>query len=361
MGPEMQALLSDANVALGQLEGSIRTLPDPDMFVLMYIRQEAALSSQIEGTQSSLYDLVAAEAEIMDPHRPQDVEEIINYVAAMNYGLARLESLPISLRLIREIHERLVRGVRGEHLTPGEFRKTQNWVGGSGPSNATCVPPPPHEAREALGDLERFLHSATDLPLLVKVGLAHAQFETIHPFLDGNGRVGRLLITFLLCESGVLTKPVLYLSHYFKQRRQEYYDRLQAIRDRGEWEQWLTLFLRGVSEVGREAADKASRIVALRERHRSLILEELGQAAGSGLRLLEQLYRHPILSVNTACDLTGAPYPTMNQLVSRLESLGVLRETTGQRRNRSFAYTEYIRLFGEEPLPGEEGQGGDGS
>ena len=226
---DLQRLLSNADLALGRLDGSIQTLPNPDLFVFMYVRKEAVLSSQIEGTQSSLQDLLAAEAQLYTPERPKDVDEVVNYVRAMNYGLARLSDLPVSVRLIREIHARLLDGVRGSLLTPGELRRTQNWVGPGGCTlkEAVFVPPPPEVVSEALCDLERFLHDGGGLPLLIKIGLAHAQFETIHPFLDGNGRVGRLLITFLLCECGVLHKPVLYLSHYFKRHRQTYYDLLQ--------------------------------------------------------------------------------------------------------------------------------------
>ena len=227
----LQALLSQADLALGRLAGSIETLPNPDLFVFMYVRKEAVLSSQIEGTQSSLQDLLSAEAKLFTPDRPHDVNEVLNYVAAMNHGLARLDSFPVSVRLIREIHAKLLSGVRGSFLTPGELRTTQNWIGPGGCTlnEAIFVPPPPFEVPNALGDLERFLHAVDDLPLLIKIGLSHAQFETIHPFLDGNGRIGRLLITFLLCEKKVLLKPVLYLSYYFKRHRHLYYDHLQAV------------------------------------------------------------------------------------------------------------------------------------
>ena len=222
---ELQSLLSRADLALGRLDGSIQTLPNPDLFVYMYVRKEAVLSSQIEGTQSSLQDLLSAEAQIFAAERPRDVDEVVNYVRAMNHGLARLKDLPVSVRLIREIHGELLAGVRGSHLTRGELRRSQNWIGPAGCTlnEAIFVPPPPQNVPEALGALERFLHEDKRLPLLIKIGLAHAQFETIHPFLDGNGRVGRLLITFLLCENGALRKPVLYLSHYFKRHRQQYY------------------------------------------------------------------------------------------------------------------------------------------
>ena len=304
---ELPGLLSAADRALGRLDGSVLTLPNPDLFVFMYVRKEAVLSSQIEGTQSSLQDLLAAEAQLFDQNLPRDVDEVVNYVRAMNHGLARLPQLPVSVRLIREIHAELMHGVRGERLQPGELRTSQNWIGPAGCTLATAsfVPPPPHAVPDALGDLERFLHRDDGLPPLVKIGLAHVQFETIHPFLDGNGRVGRLLITFLLTECGVLHKPVLYLSHYFKHHRQTYYEHLQAVRDRGTWEAWLTFFLRGVVDVAAEAAETARRILHLREQHRSAITDRLGRAAGHRHTVLESLFDRPIVSVNDVQKITG--------------------------------------------------------
>ena len=280
---KLQVLLSQADRALGRLDGSIETLPHPDLFVFMYVRKEAVLSSQIEGTQSSLQDLLAAEAEMFTPDAPKDVDEVINYVDAMNFGLQRLLELPVSVRLVREIHQRLLSGVRGSMLTPGALRTSQNWIGPSGCtlSTATFVPPPPEEVERLLGEWENDLHSDSGLPLLVKIALAHAQFETIHPFLDGNGRVGRLLITFLLCEQQVLKKPVLYLSHYFKRHRQTYYDRLQEVRDQGAWEEWLEFFLIGLKEVSEEATTTTRQILTLREAHRELINKHLSRAAGN--------------------------------------------------------------------------------
>lgn len=344
---EIQHALSKADYALGRLDGSIQTLPNPDMFVYMYVRKEAVLSSQIEGTQSSLQDLLAAEASIFSSDRPKDVEEVVGYVAAMNYGITRLRDLPVSVRLIREIHQKLLQGQRGYRLTPGELRTSQNWIGSAGStiSNATFVPPPAHEVPDALSHLERFLHEDSDLPLLVKIGLAHAQFETIHPFLDGNGRVGRLLITFLLCEKRILLKPVLYLSHYLKKHRAAYYEHLQAVRDAGDWEGWLTFFLKGIEEVSIEAADTARKILMLRELHRAQITENLGRAAGNGHRVLERLFDLPILSVNVVREMTGTTYAAANQLVERLTKLGILHEVTGYARNRLFQYSPYIQLF----------------
>lgn len=348
---ELQTLLSRADRALGRLDGSIHTLPHPDLFVAMYVRKEAVLSSQIEGTQSSLQDVLAAEAKVLDPDRPRDVDEVFNYIAALNHGLDRLASLPVSVRLIREIHERLLQGVRGHHATPGELRASQNWIGPGGCTinEATFVPPPPHEVAEGLANLEGFLHADTDLPLLIKIGLAHAQFETIHPFLDGNGRVGRLLITFLLCEKQVLLKPVLYLSWYFKRHRQDYYDQLQAVRDNGDWESWLAFFLRGMEEVSQQATETARRLLSLREAHRERITQALGRAAGNGHRVLDRLYQRPIVSVNEVQELIGTTYPAANDLVTRLEGNGILKEMTGQKCNRRFLYRDYLALFRDDP------------
>ncbi len=354
---ELPALLSTADRALGRLDGSVHTLPRPDLFVFMYVRKEAVLSSQIEGTQSSLQDLLAAEARLFDLNLPDDVGEVINYVRAMNHGLCRLKDLPVSVRLIREIHAELLRGVRGGRLQPGELRASQNWIGpaGSTLANATFVPPPHHLVPEALGDLESFLHREDDLPPLVKIALAHVQFETIHPFLDGNGRVGRLLITFLLTERAVLHKPVLYLSRYFKQHREAYYDHLQAVRTRGDWEGWLAFFLRGVVEVAAEAAETARRILQMREDHRAAITAKLGRAAANGHKVLESLFDRPIVAVNDVRQLTGTTYAAANGLVSRLVDAGVLAEMTGYARNRRFQYAPYIALFSDASPQVEQG------
>jgi len=349
LGGEIAALLSAADRALGRLDGSVLTLPNSDLFVFMYVRKEAVLSSQIEGTQSSLQDLLSAEARLFDLGLPHDVDEVLNYVRAMNHGLARLDQLPVSVRLIREIHAQLMDGVRGGKLQPGELRTSQNWIGPTGCTlaTATFVPPPHHELPRALGELERFLHATDALPPLVRIALAHVQFETIHPFLDGNGRVGRLLITFLLTQCGVLHKPVLYLSHYFKQHRQAYYDHLQAVRDKGEWEGWLAFFLRGVVDVAGEAAGTARRILLLREEHRATITNHLGRAAGNGHRVLESLFDRPIVSVADVQQLTGTTFAAANTLVSRLVQHGVLHEMTGYARNRRFRYAPYIALFND--------------
>ena len=341
--------LSQADYALGRLDGAVLTLPNPDLFVFMYVRKEAVLSSQIEGTQSSLQNLLAAEAQLFDPDTPRDVNEVANYVRAMNHGLARLSELPVSVRLIREIHAELMRGVRGGRLTPGELRTSQNWIGPAGCTlaTATFVPPPPHEVSQALSDLERFLHDGAGLPPLVQVGLAHAQFETIHPFLDGNGRIGRLLIAFLLTEKRLLSRPVLYLSHYFKQRRSEYYERLQAVRDAGDWEGWLAFFLDGVIEVSQQATHTAAAILRMREDYRAKITEHLGRAAANGQRVMDRLFDHPIVSVATVREWLGITPAGANQIVGRLEGVGLLREITGYARNRRFRFEPYLRLFEE--------------
>lgn len=345
-------VLSRADLALGRLDGSTDSLPNPDLFVAMYVRKEAVLSSQIEGTQASLTDLLEYEVNRPTLKSFQDVGEVVNYVAAMNHGLERLSDLPVSLRLIKEIHVQLLAGVRGSDRTPGEPRRSQNWIGANGTmlAQARYVPPPPDEMNRALGHLETFIHDRAPMPALVKVGLVHSQFETIHPFLDGNGRVGRLLITFLLCEKGVLKRPLLYLSHYFKLHRQEYYDRLQAVRDEGDWEGWLRFFIEGVRSVADEAAVTARTIMALREHHREKVTRELGRGAAKALAVLERLLYTPIISVQTAREITKLTYTAANTVVHQLTMLDILKETTGQYRNRRFVYAPYLALF-EEPKP----------
>ena len=347
---ELPVLLSAADRALGRLDGSILTLPNPDLLVFGYVRREAVLSSQIEGTQSSLQDLLRAEAELLDELLPRDVDEVINYVRAMNVGLQRLRELPVSTRLIKEIHTILLEGVGGGRLQPGELRTSQNWIGpgGAPPSRAIFVPPPPHEVPPALGHLEEFLHATDAIPPLVRIALAHVQFGTIHPFLDGNGRIGRLLISFLLVEMQILQKPVLYLSQYLKAHRAEYFDRLQAVRDQGDWEGWLAFFLRGVIEVATDAADVARRIVQLREAHRALITEQTGRAAANGHRLLEALFTKPIVTIANVMEITGAQFVSANNLVAKLTKTGILEEMTGFSRNRRFRYAPYIALLIDE-------------
>lgn len=344
---EMLAMLSAADQALGRLDGVIQTIPNADLFVAMYVRREAVLSSQIEGTQSTLDDLLVADLEPSTPGLPNDVEEVLNYVRAMNYGLERLSSLPLSTRLIREIHAELLRSGRGALRSPGEFRNDQNWIGPDGApiERATFIPPPVGEMHKALGDFERFLHKETELPALIHVGLAHAQFETIHPFTDGNGRVGRLLITFLLAHRGVLHRPLLYLSHYLRRNRAEYYDRLMAVRLRSDWEGWLHFFLVGVSETAAEATATAQAILDLRDRHRELV----GQKAGvNGTRLHDLLYDRPLVNVNLVKDRLGVSFATANGLVKSLEEIGLLTEITGGRRGRVFSYDSYLALLRDD-------------
>jgi Fic family protein len=347
MDQEMWNLLSQADRALGRLDGATDALPNPDLFVFMYVRKEAVLSSQIEGTQASLIDVLEFESKALEPDNPQEVAEVVNYIGAINYGLERLKDLPVSLRLIREIHQELMQGVRGAERNPGEFRRSQNWIGAGGCSlaKASYVPPPPHEMLQSLDNLEKFLHSPQPMPTLIKVGLAHAQFETIHPFLDGNGRTGRLLITFLLCEQNILQRPLLYISYYFKKYRAEYYDRLQSVRDSGNWEGWLKFFLRGVYEVAQEAAATARKIVNLKEEHRQLVLNAMGRRSGNAIALLESLYFRPIFTVEHAEEITNLSYPNANTLIKNLSDIGLLQEITGQKRNRAFSYEPYLAVF----------------
>ncbi|MDB9517188.1 Fic family protein [Roseofilum reptotaenium CS-1145] len=347
MDQEMWNLLSQADRALGRLDGATDALPNPDLFVFMYVRKEAVLSSQIEGTQASLMDVLEFESQALEPQNPQDIAEVVNYIDAINHGLDRLKDLPVSLRLIKEIHEKLMRGVRGSERDPGEFRRSQNWIGTGGCSlkDATYVPPPPHEMLKSLDNLEKFLHSSQPMPTLIKVGLAHAQFETIHPFLDGNGRTGRLLITFLLCEQNILQRPLLYISYYFKKYRSQYYDYLQDIRDRGNWENWLKFFLCGIYEVAQEAAATARKIVNLKEEHRQLVLDQMGRRAAKAIALLESLYSKPIFTVEHAIEITKLRYSNANTLIKNLCDLRLLEEITGQKRNRAFSYAPYLEVF----------------
>ena len=344
---ELQTVLSGADLALGRLDGVVNVVPDPDLFVLMYVRREAVLSSQIEGTQASLMDVLEFEAELGRAERRLDVEEIVNHVAAMNHGLRRLSEIPLSRRLICEVHEVLMHDVRGgePHRTPGEFRRSQNWIGGGSPATARFVPPPANLVDEAFADLERFLHDPEPMPPLVKAALAHAQFETIHPFLDGNGRIGRLLITFWLVDRGILRKPLLYPSLYFKEHRNDYVDRLQAIRDEGKWEEWVAFFVEGVAQTATEATESAMHILALRERDRDRISNSLGRRTPNGLALLDKLFSQPVVSAKFVETQLGVSQPTATGLVNDLAGIDILHEMTGKKRNRLFAYREYLEQF----------------
>lgn len=350
IGPSMQGLLDTANQALGRLDGITLLLPDPDVFLYSYVRKEAVLSSQIEGTQSSLSDLLLYEHDVAPGVPIGDVRETSNYITAMNHGIARVdEGFPLSLRLIKEVHGLLMDGARGGHQTPGEFRRTQNWIGGSRPGTARFVPPPAHEVLPAMGALEKFLHNdPVQTPILVRAALAHAQFETIHPFLDGNGRVGRLLITLLLCaEKKVLRRPLLYLSLYLKTNRDEYYDSLQRVRTDGAWEEWLEFFLQGVIEVAASVTDTTRQIVHLVEADRSKIHHNLGRASGSASRLHEIAVRDIVFAIPAAARRLELSEVTVSKAATHLERMGILREITGRPRNRLYAYQGYLNLLNE--------------
>jgi Fic family protein len=352
LGP-LLGLLDRANQALGRLDGVASILPDTPLFLYMYVRKEAVLSSQIEGTQSSLSDLLLYEAEEAPGAPLDDVREVSNYVAAMDHGLARLrEGFPLSLRLLREIHGILLAHGRGETQEPGDFRRSQNWIGGTRPGNAAFVPPPPQDVTGCMGDLEHFMHAETpEIPVLVKAGLAHVQFETIHPFLDGNGRLGRLLITLFLCEQGVLREPLFYLSLYFKANRSTYYELLQAVRETGEWEPWLEFFLTGVLETSTQAADAARRILALFDEDRRTI-EALGRPASSALRVHQLLETRPLITIPQGAQALRLSRPTVASSLAHLQEVGIVRETTGRQRGRTFVYDRYLALLNEgtEPL-----------
>jgi Fic family protein len=346
-------LLDRANQAIGRLDGLTTLLPDTRLFLYLYVRKEALLSSQIEGTKSSFSDLLLFENEAVPSVPIDDVEEVSNYVAAMQHGLRRIKGgFPLSLRLIREIHAILLRGGRGANKTPGEFRRSQNWIGGNRPGNAAFVPPSPELMLECLDRFEHFLHDEKhNLPVLVEAGLIHVQFETIHPFLDGNGRLGRLLITLLLCAKGVLREPLLYLSLYFKSHRQRYYDLLQRVRTEGVWEEWLEFFLEGTESTARQAADTAVQILHLFEVDRKKI-RATGRKAASGLAVHEYLQAHPLTKIGPAAKNLKLSIPTVTSALETLTKLKIAKESTGKRRDRLFAYPRYLHILSEgtEPL-----------
>jgi len=344
--------LDRANQGLGRLNGMTRLLPDVRFLLYLYVRKEALVSSQIEGTQSSFTDLLLFENEAVPSVPLEDVEEVSNYVAAMQHGLRRLRGgFPLSLRLIREIHAILLRGGRGANRSPGEFRRTQNWIGGNRPGNASFVPPPPERLMECLGGFERFLHDERHrLPILVEAGLVHVQFESIHPFLDGNGRVGRLLVTLLLCSKGVLTEPLLYPSLYLKTNRRQYYNLLQRVRTDGAWEDWLAFFLDGVAAAAQEAGDTAERTLRLFANDRQKI-QVLGRAATSALRVHELMERNPFVRIRTAAKALKLTIPTVTSALNHLLQLGIVREVSGKRRDRLFAYSRYVSMVGEGTKP----------
>jgi Fic family protein len=344
--------LDRANQALGRLDGLTTLLPDTKFFLYLYVQKEALLSSQIEGTQSSFSDLLLFENDA-EPSVPiDDVEEVSNYVAAMQHGLRRIAGgFPLSLRLIREIHAILLRGGRGANRTPGEFRRSQNWVGGTRPGDAAFVPPPPQRLMECLDSLERFLHDEKHkLPILVEAGLIHVQFETVHPFLDGNGRLGRLLITLLLCSKGALRAPLLYLSLYFKTNRDRYYDLLQRIRTHGAWEEWLAFFLEGTEMTARSAAEAAKQILTLFAKDRNRI-QKIGRAAASALRVHEYMQQKPLVAIGTVAEELKLSIPTVTVALDHLVHLGIAKEVTGKRRARVFGYSRYLKILSEGTEP----------
>lgn len=352
---EMKALyplLDRANAALGRLDGMSTILPDSSLFLYMYIRKEAVLSSQIEGTQSSLSDLLLFENEDTPGVPMDDVQEVSCYVAAMNYGLRRVKELPLSLRLLREIHAKLLHNARGGHKQPGEFRTSQNWIGGTRPGNARFVPPPPENLMELLDKFEKFLHDdSVSLPILIKAALAHVQFETIHPFLDGNGRLGRLLITLILCIDGLLQQPLLYLSLYLKANRDAYYRHLQSVRETGDWEAWIKFFLIGVIETAQQATETAGAIIRLFEKDRKTI-EDSGKSTASLLAIHHYLQCSPITRTKNITKAVKVTRQTVLRSLETLAELGIVHETTGKKQNKRFVYARYITLLnqGTEPL-----------
>ncbi|MDO9529876.1 MAG: Fic family protein [Syntrophales bacterium] len=343
----LQNLLSKADMSLARLDGMGYILPDVNFFIAMYVRKEALLSSQIEGTRASLQDLFGYESG-GKPSNINDVSDVVNYVKALNYGIQRLDDLPMSLRLIKEIHEILIEGVRGSERKPGEFRQTQNWIGPPGCTlnSATFIPPPPHESVKAMGDLEHYIHGDARLPVLIDSAMIHYQFETIHPFLDGNGRLGRLLITFYLYWKSVLHRPLLYLSYFFKRNRQEYYDRLQMVRETGNYEQWVAFFLKGVVETADSAMETAKKILELQSNHRSLLWKKK-ISSPIAVGMLESLFHKPYISVNDVAKEFNISFQSASTLVSQFEKTGILEEITGRKRDKRYMYAEYVNILSE--------------
>jgi len=348
LNDQRQRLLERATLALGRLDSVTLLLPDPHLFLYAYVRREAVLSSQIEGTQSSLAQLLLFELEEAPGVPLDDVLEVSNYVAALEHGLKRLrEGFPLSNRLIREMHAVLLSRGRGSEKSPGEFRRSQNWIGGTRPGNAHFVPPPPQHVQACMSDLERFLHNeGNPYPALIKAALAHVQFETIHPFLDGNGRIGRLLIAFILHHDGLLSQPLLYLSLYFKQHRSEYYRLLDVVRAEGDWEAWLDFFLEGVDLTASNAVETARRLITLSQQDEQKI-QKAGRTASTLLRVFRVLCERPLVTLSQICERTGLSFPSAANAMKALGQLGMVREVTGQRRNRIFAYDEYLNILNE--------------
>jgi Fic family protein len=343
---QLLMLLSDADREIGRLDSIVDLIPNPDLYIGLFGRHEAVNSSKIEGTQTSISDLLLFEADQDKEGSKSEQLEVWNYVEAMNYGLERLKELPLSLRLIREIHSKLLEGARGRNKSPGKFRVNQVHVGPPGLpiSHARYVPPPPQQMKLLLENLETFLHQESNIPVLIKCGIVHAQFEMIHPFNDGNGRIGRLLITFILCWEKVLKRPLLYLSDYLSRNREEYYSRLKSVSDKGDWEGWIGFFLKGVKTVSLKATETGRLILSLRDEHRELIKNEMSKSQ-SVFDLLESLYNHPVTNLSIAVDAMSKSKATANKALNKFTELGLLKEVTGQSRNRVYLYQPYIELF----------------
>ncbi len=343
----LQRLLSEANIAIGRLDTMGYLLPNLDHIIAMHVRKEALLSSQIEGTQASLEDIFEYESHV-SVKNIEDVEEVIHYIKALNHGLNRLREFPMSIRLIKETHEILLSNTRGKERTPGEFKRSQNWIGppGSNLNSASFVPPPPQESLEEMGKLELYMHQENHLPILITCALIHYQFKTIHPFLDGNGRLGRLLITFYLCWKEVLQKPLLYLSYYFKLNRQEYYDRLNLVREKGDYEQWIIFFLKGVIWTSQSALDTIKKVLAIAEDHKKLLFQAK-LSSPHAIALLDHLFVKPHLSVQETADYLEISYQTAHGLIAQFEKLGILKEITGKKRDRRYSYWEYLDCLSE--------------
>jgi Fic family protein len=351
MDEAMNQLLSEANIALGRLDTMGYLLPNIDYIIAMYVRKEALLSSQIEGTQASLDDIFEYESHV-PVKNIQDVEEVVNYIKALNHGLKRLKEFPMSLRLIKEIHNILLSQTRGMDKTPGEFKRSQNWIGPAGSTlkNASFIPPPPAETLDAMGELELYLHNTDKLPILIICALIHYQFETIHPFLDGNGRVGRLLITFYLCWKQVMQKPLLYLSYYFKLHRQEYYDRLNLVREKGDYEQWIHFFLKGVIWTSESALDTIKQVLALADTHKKrLIKEKISSPLAIGL--LDYLFVKPHVSTHEVAEHFQMSFQTAQTLINHFVKMEILREITGKKRDRRYSYWQYLEYLSEGTTP----------
>ncbi len=345
---KLQSLLSEADRALARLDGITTVLPNPDLFIAMYVKKEALLSSQIEGSQASLEGVLEFEADLIPKENVNEIKEVINYIKALSYGIERLKELPMSLRLIKEIHRILLEETRGSRRSPGEFRKSQNWIGPPGASlnEAIFVPPPPEVVLPTMGDLEEFFHSKNNnIPPLIKIALIHSQFETIHPFLDGNGRIGRLLITFYLFWRGILSKPLLYLSFYLKKNRAEYYDLLMKVRLKGAWEDWIKFFLKGVSETSEEAAKTAREVIQLKE---ELITKLYDNSILSvyGIKLIDLLFTTPLISVKDISGKLNISKEAANELVKKFEKVGILKEITGKQRYKKYSFKEFIDIIG---------------